>query len=309
MDADLDTEHHARLTTARSRELGQELHLARKRAKLTATTVAEELGWSQGKLSKMEHGWRGTSSWDYGTLLGKLGVDRQTRERIQRIASEQDIGHFIRAHDGRLSDNLLCLMIHEQAAVTMHKYEPMLIPGLLQTETYARAVINPDGVYPPEECEFNLAARMRRQSVLSGPRSPEAVFYIHEIALQAAIGGRQVMHDQMMRLAFMCEWKRLALRLIPMSRAGHPALVHAFSLMTFAKSIRPVAYSETDVATVFAEDERSIQAYQRKQQVLAGLALDAEQSRSVFARWADFYDRREGRDDQGPDLAQEQPQR
>jgi hypothetical protein len=309
MDADLDTEHHARLTTARSRELGQELHLARKRAKLTATTVAEELGWSPGKLSKMEHGWRATSSWDYGTLLGKLGADRQTRERIQRIASEQDIGHFIRAHDGRLSDNLLCLMIHERAAQTICQYEPMLIPGLLQTEGYASAVINPDGLYPPEEHEFNLATRMRRQSVLSGSRAPESVFYIHEIALQTAIGGRQVMHDQMMQLAFMCEWRHLAPRVIPMSRAGHPVLAHAFNLMTFAKPIRPVAYSETDVATVFAEDEKSIQIYQRKQRVFASLALDAEQSRSVFARWADFYDRREGRDDQGPDLAQEQLQR
>jgi hypothetical protein len=303
MDADLDTEHHARLTTARSRELGQELHLARKRANLTGTAVAEELGWSPGKLSKMEHGWRATSSWDYGTLLGKLGADRQTRERIQRIASEQDIGHFIRAHDGRLSDNLLCLMIHEQAALTMHKYEPMLIPGLLQTEAYARTIIGLEAPRSPDELEVMVETRMRRQSALSGTRAPEAVFYINETALRGAIGGPEVMHDQMMRLAFMCEWTRVALRVIPMSAASHPALNHSFNLMTFAKPIRPVAYSETDVATVFTEEQQAIEAYQRKQKVLAVLALDAEQSRSVFARWADFHDRREGRDDQGPGLA------
>ncbi|MEO6767856.1 MAG: helix-turn-helix transcriptional regulator [Umezawaea sp.] len=302
MDADLDTEHHARLTTARSRELGQELHLARKRAKLTATTVAEELGWSPGKLSKMEHGWRGTSSWDYGTLLGKLGADRQTRERIQRIAAEQDIGHFIRAHEGRLSDNLLCLMIHEQAALTMHKYEPMLIPGLLQTEAYARTIIDLD-TPDSSDLELMVEARMGRQSALTGVRAPDAVFYIHETALRGFIGSPEVMHDQMMRLVFMCEWTRVALRVIPMSAASHPALNHSSNLMTFAKSIKPVAYSETDVATVFTEEQRSIEAYQRKQKVLAGLAFDAEQSRSVFARWADFYDRREDRDDQGPELA------
>ena len=97
----MDEDHRPRPT----RELGHELLLARKRAKLKAT-----------------------------------------RDRVHRIASEQDIGHFLRVHNGLLSDNLLCLMIHERAALTMHKYETMLVPGLLQTEAYARAVINPDGL-------------------------------------------------------------------------------------------------------------------------------------------------------------------
>ncbi len=291
MDADLDTEHHARPTTARSRELGQELHLARKRAKLKATTVAEELGWSPGKLSKMEHGWRGTDSWDYGTLLGKLGADRQTRDRIRRIASEQDVGHFIRVHEGRLSDNLLCLMIHERAALTMHKYEPMLIPGLLQTEPYMRAVMSQYVSLSAEELDFFVASRIERQQVLGGGRAPDATFYIHEAALQAVIGGSQVMHDQMMRLAFMCGWSRLRPRVIPLSAPGHPALVYAYNLMTFATPIKPVAYAENDVATVFAEDETSIEVYQRKSDALGNLALDAEQSRLVFAHWADVYDR------------------
>ena len=96
------------------------------------------MGWSPGKLGKTEHGRRATSSWDYDTLLGKLGADRQTRERIQRIASEQDIGLFVRAFDERISDRLMCLTIHERAARTTQKYEPMVVPGLLQTESYAR---------------------------------------------------------------------------------------------------------------------------------------------------------------------------
>ncbi|MFD9740686.1 helix-turn-helix domain-containing protein [Umezawaea sp. NPDC059074] len=296
-----DTEHYARLTTARSRELGQELHLARKRANLKATVVAEELGWSAGKLSKMENGWRAASSWDYGTLLGKLGVDRLTRERIQRIASEQDIGHFIRAHEGRLSDNLLCLMIHERAALTMHRYEPMLIPGLLQTEAYARAVIEQYGPFATETLDFFVETRLERQQVLSGDRSPEATFYIHEAALQSVIGDTQVMHDQMMHLAFLCGWTRLRPRVIPLSAPGHPALLHSYSLMGFAKPIRQVAYAENDVSTVFTEEESAIEAYRRKSEVLEGLALDAGQSRSVFARWASVYDRRGDRD--GPDLA------
>ncbi|MCS7481096.1 helix-turn-helix domain-containing protein [Umezawaea endophytica] len=307
MDVHLDAEPHTRPTTARSRELGQELHLARMRANLTATSVAEGLGWSAGKISKMENGWRGTSSWDYGTLLGKLGADHQTRERVRRIASEQDIGHFIRAHDGRLSDNLLCLMIHERAARTLRVYEPMLIPGLLQTEAYARAVIAQYGPLTAEQNEFFVEARLERQQVLCGTRAPDAVFYIHEAALQSAVGDGRVMHDQMMRLAFMCEWKRVRPRVVPLCAPGHAALLHSYNLMTFAKPIRPVAYAENDVSTVFTEEELAIKAYRRKGDVLESLALDAGQSRSVFVHWADVYDRREDRD--GPELAQEQLQR
>jgi hypothetical protein len=94
-----------------------------------------------------------------------------------------------------------------------------------------------------------------------------------------------------------------------MPRGGHPGLSHSFALMTFGKSIKPVAYSETDVATLFTEDHKSIEVYQRKQRALADRALDAEQSRSTFARWADVYDRRGDRHDRGADLAQEQLQR
>jgi hypothetical protein len=78
--------------------------------------------------------------------------------------------------------------------------------------------------------------------------------------------------------------------------------------MTFAKPVNPVTYAETDTATLFIEDHRAIETYRRKEKALAGLALDAEQSRSVFAHWAGVYDRREDRDDQGPGLAQEQLQ-
>ncbi|WNV82293.1 helix-turn-helix transcriptional regulator [Umezawaea sp. Da 62-37] len=305
---DLGEEHLARMTTARTRELGHELHLARKRANLKATAVAEELGWSPGKLSKLERGWRQTSDWDYGVLLGKLGADQATRARIQQITAESDIGHFIRTFDGGLPDSLLCLSIHERSALTMCTYEPIVIHGLLQTEAYARTVINPEGIYPTDRHDQLVAARMQRQEMLGGPHSPEAVFYIHEAALGNKIGSDRIMHDQMMRLAFMCEWARLSPRVIPRKGRGSGYLAVGFSLMTFTKPIKPVAHSDTDVASVFTEDDKSIELYRRKQKALAELALDAEQSRLMFAQWADVYDRREDCDAQGSDLAQEQLQ-
>ncbi|RKT51827.1 helix-turn-helix domain-containing protein [Saccharothrix australiensis] len=291
-----------RLTTVRSRELGAELREARTRINLNADKLSKSLGWSASKVSRLEHGQRGADEFDLGALLGRLEVDAASRARIRRLIREQDLGYFLRAHAGRVADSLTCLIIHERAAITMCKYEPMLIPGLLQTESYARTVLELNG-HSPDVVAEQVPARMARQSVLTGPNSPAAEFFIHETTLGARIGSNRIMQDQLMRLSFMSEWARIRPRVIPASVGGHPAMSHSFNLMTFTPPVGPVAYVESDVATVFVEDPDAIRAYQRKRQVLAGLALDAEQSRSAFARWADFYDRREDRDAPGPDVA------
>jgi transcriptional regulator with XRE-family HTH domain len=293
-----------RLTTVRTRELGEELRQARIRTETRAEQVSRSLGWSASKLSRIEHGERGVDDLDLGALLGQLNVDKATRERVRLLAEERDLGQYLRPHDGLLSDNLLSLIIHERAALTMHKYEPMVIPGLLQTPAYARAMIELCGVESPDEVQPLVEARMKRQSVLTAQNPPPAaVFYIHEISLLRGIGTSRIMHDQAMRLRFMCDWPRLTLRVIPMSAPGNPLLASGFNLMTFAPPVKPVAYAETDIATVFTEVPESTAYCQWKGKVLASLALDAEQSQSVFAHWADFYDLRGDRDVEGSDVA------
>ncbi|WP_447004973.1 Scr1 family TA system antitoxin-like transcriptional regulator [Saccharothrix isguenensis] len=153
-----------RLTTVRSRELGEELRRARIRTEARAEHASRSLGWSPSKLSRLEHGERGVDDLDLGSLLGQLNVDKATRERVRFLAGERDPGNFLRSHDGKLSDNLLSLIIHERAALTMHKYEPMVIPSLLQTRAYAEAMIKLHGVEDPVEPAPLVEARMSRAS-------------------------------------------------------------------------------------------------------------------------------------------------
>ncbi|WP_199444152.1 DUF5753 domain-containing protein [Umezawaea beigongshangensis] len=295
-----------RVTTVQSRELGEELRRARERARVGGSAVCEELEWSPAKLSKLEGGWRGTSDVELAVLLGRLGSDKATRDRVLRLAREHDTGYLVRPHFGKLADSLLCLIIHERAARAISSYEPMIVPGLLQTEDYAAAMIGKFGEATQENVDLKVRARIDRQEILASERSPVTEFFIHETALRTAVGGAKVMHDQMMRLAFMCDWRLLTPRVIPMAAGNHPYLMHSSVLMEF-DSVKPVAYSETDTATVFLEDDHAVDFYQRKQSVLADLALDAGRSRSVFAHWADVYDRRGDSDDQ--DVAHQQLQR
>ncbi|WP_083752067.1 helix-turn-helix domain-containing protein [Saccharothrix sp. ALI-22-I] len=274
----------ARLSTARSRELGEELRRVRHRARMSSGFVAEALGWSLGKLSKLETGSRGTSAWEIGTLLGRCGADKPTRDRILAIASEADTGSFLRLHDPS-SDTLTALSVHEHAARTVTTYEPLTIPSLAQTEDYAYALTKNRAV---------AQARMTRQDLLRRPGGPETVLYIHEAALRMVVGDPKVMRDQLLRLTLMCGWTRISPRIIPMSAPSHIALRHPATLLTFAAPTKPLAYTETDTATVFHDDPNAVTAYQTKMRHLARLVLTPAQSRDQFARWADAYDR-EGR--------------
>jgi hypothetical protein len=295
-----------RTTTVQSRELGEELRRAREHARVGGSAVCEELEWSPAKLSKLEGGWRGTSDVELAVLLGKLGSDKATRDRVLRLAREHDTGYLVRPHFGKLADSLLCLIIHERAATTITSYEPMIVPGLLQTEDYASAMIRRFGVGTADEVDLKIRARIDRQEVLTGAHVLESVFFIHESALRTPVGGARVMHDQMMRLAFMRDWPQLTLRVVPTAAGNHSCLSNSSVLMTFDEA-KPVAYAETDAATLFLEEDKAVQLHHHKQSVLDDLALDAGRSRSVFAHWADVYDRREDRDDQG--VAHEQLQR
>ncbi|MEU4449232.1 helix-turn-helix transcriptional regulator [Actinosynnema sp. NPDC050801] len=271
----------ARLSTARSRELGEELRRVRHRARMSSGFVAEALGWSLGKLSKLETGTRGTSPWEIGTLLGRCGADKPTRDRVLAIASEADTGSFLRPHDP-WADTVTALSLHERAARTLTTYEPLVVPSLAQTEDYAYALTKDRGA---------TQARLARQETLRKPGGPETVIYVHEAALRIVVGDAKVMRDQLLRLTLMCGWARISPRIIPMSVPSHAALRHSATLLTFPSPIKALAYAETEAATVFHDDPTAVTAYQTKMRLLERLVLGPAQSRDIFARWADAYDR------------------
>jgi hypothetical protein len=253
---------------------------------MRSTTVAEELGWSTAKLSKLEKGWRGTQPWEIGTLLGKCGADKATRDRIMRLAHEPNTGCFVRPHGDGLADDLLSLSLHESTALTITCYEPMVIPSLLQAEEYTRALLTDADA---DVLNAFLRTRAERQAAVWDHRAPTSTFYIHETALRTTVGSPATMHDQLTRLMSASASEGLALRVVPTSAGGNAALLHQSTLLTFGKGMRPLVISETDAATVFADDEQTVQAHQRKHAALSTLALNVERSRTLLAHWTGIY--------------------
>ncbi|MDQ2585324.1 DUF5753 domain-containing protein [Saccharothrix yanglingensis] len=268
-----------RVSSALSRELGDALRRARRRSAVKVGVLVEELGWSVAKISKLEHGTRGTSLPDIARYVGRLHADQPTYDHIMSLAQAQNTGHVVRSHEIAMPDNLRALLLHEQTAEVIWSYRVIDIPGLLQTADYARAMIG------PENFEHGVAERMARQGIFERLRPPEGRFFILEPALHHVVGGPQVMYEQVLRLLF-----RGGVRVVPFADQLPASLTSAFTFMTFAEH-PPVSYVEAGPVSLLSDEAETTERFRQACDDLDRVALGEEQSWSVFAAWADRYDR------------------
>ncbi|MFG1949559.1 Scr1 family TA system antitoxin-like transcriptional regulator [Micromonospora sp. NPDC048830] len=117
---------------------------------------------------------------------------------------------------------------HEERAVRLRNFEPCLVPGLLQTEEYAKAIFSAGGLQRGEEVEQFLALRMSRQQMLHRNDPPECVFVIDESALHRSIGGPAVMDRQLGRLMEAAELPHVSLHVLPLDVGAHVSLGGGF---------------------------------------------------------------------------------
>ncbi|OZM73544.1 transcriptional regulator [Amycolatopsis antarctica] len=275
--------------TARARELGGELRQARERAELTMRDLSRQLGWSPSKTSRIECGLRGVAEMDVVLYLANCGVVRDELERLLDLAREPDGGHWLRSHGERLPDELRSLVVLESTAHTITAFEHMLVPGMLQTEEYAREVFRLAERFPPDAVERLVRARMARQSLLHR-RTPAAfTFYLHENALRSMVGGPEVMHEQVMKLLLACSWPNSTIRVVPRAAGAAGTFEGPFWFIECAEH-PPVVYVQNVTASVFLDGAEHLDVYRRIVAKLARVALDAGQSRSWLARLAGRHD-------------------
>ncbi|WNV88777.1 helix-turn-helix transcriptional regulator [Umezawaea sp. Da 62-37] len=282
-------------STAHTRELGDEVREVRERSGLSLTKLAEGLGWSPGKLSKLEHGRRGGDVVDLIRLVGYCQGDQAAVDRILNIAHEGDTGYLIRPHLDGVPDGLRALASSESKATAITSFERNVVPGMLQTPEYARALMSTSG---DPAVEAGVRTRMERQELLHRPTPPKCTFFIHESALHGWVGGSQVMADQMLQLALWSAWGHVDIRLVPFSAGNRQSLLHPLKHLTFAVA-HPVVYIEGQALSVLSERPEVVAAHESAIADIGRLALDAQESRSEFARWADRYERLRGQDDPG----------
>jgi hypothetical protein len=243
-------------------------------------------------MSRVESGKVPCSEVDAAIYLAFCRITPKELDRIVSLCSGDEGGTWVRHHGERLPDQLRTLALHETTAQGIYELELNRVPGLLQTEDYARSMMREAGMIPEPGIEPRVKARMERQVLLQRQQPPECTFYIHEQALQLPVGGAAVMHDQMLHLMFLASRPLCGVQIIPTSAGPHAGLAGPFRLMQYTEH-QPVICVETENRSIFMESQTDIATYWLILGNLAQAALSVKESRSVLASYASRYDRTE----------------
>jgi transcriptional regulator with XRE-family HTH domain len=271
--------------TVRSRELGEGLRRAMEYAGYNGTQIADELGWSQGRVSRLLAGKRGGTGYDVSAFLAVCGVKGEQRDRLMALASDHNRPGWFVQHGPVVPKQVQTLVDHELRASTVSDFQTTLVHGLLQTSEYARETMSRSANLPQEEIADRIQARLARQELVSRPRAPMFTFFLHEDALRIPVGGPAIMSDQLHYLLRMSVRANVIIRVVPARAGAHAGMSGSFTLMEI-RDFKPIVYLDSEISSLFLETPIEIDAYRNILASLDAMALDEGQSRVLISNIA-----------------------
>jgi len=243
--------------TPRSRRLGRELRGLREHSKLTLEQVGHELRFSGSRLSRIESGEIKARPGDVMELLELYEVSPDQRTVLIELAREQRTpGWWARL--GTLSQRYLTYIGFEAEAIGLRTFEPILVPGLLQTEEYARAVIAVGRETEAEAIAERVNARITRQEVLRAARPLRLHAILSEAVLLCEVGGNVAMRGQCEHLVQMSTLPNVTIQVLPFAAGAHLASYGGFSVLGFEHDDPDLGYIETLAGELFLESPKEI---------------------------------------------------
>jgi hypothetical protein len=250
---------------------------------MTCADVARALGTSVTKISRMETGERGLYVDDVSACLGLYRVPAPEREELLKLVRNGGDPNWWQLKQSGLPSEWQDLMSLEAEATAITNFEPLLVPGLLQTPEYATAVIS--GFNPElSESEVNalVATRMARQSLLAKRNGPTLHAIVDEIVLRRPVGEPGVMQRQLQHLLACARRHNITLQVLPFSAGATPGLDGPIVILDLADG-SSVAHFETRRAGAFLSEEPHIQASKLAARRLSALAMSPDQAVRLIA--------------------------
>ena len=249
--------------TAQRIVLGAQLRRLRETANMTTGQAGETIRASHSKISRLERGQTGVKQRDLADLLTLYGVTGQIeRETLVILARQARApGWWQQYHDvvPRWFERYIGL---EKAASIIRAYEGQFVPGLMQTEDYARAVIllsSPEA--SANETDRRVSLRMQRQQLLTEPGAPQLRAVLDEAALRRSPGGRHVMRGQLEHLLRLTDLPNVTLQIVPF-RVGPPTAGGPFTILRFLEPDLPdVVYLEHLSGALYLDQPGDITSY------------------------------------------------
>jgi transcriptional regulator with XRE-family HTH domain len=265
--------------------LAAELRSLRASSGLTREEVVERTGINAVTMYRIEHARVRPQTRTLRTLLDLYGVEKEEQAELIGLLRDARERGWLHAYQSELPEQYMNFIGFEGEARSSWNYESLFVPGLLQTEDYARAVIT--GVLPfasREEVERRVEVRMERQKVLWNENPLELWGIVDEAALRRQVGGQSVMRAQLGHLLEASELPHITFQVIPLDAGAHAGMPGSFVFLQFADPAVPhVIYVDTMAGELFLEEESDIRRYRLVFEHLRAVAASPDASRSLIA--------------------------
>jgi len=261
--------------TAQRLVLGGHLRRLREARGITAERAADSIRGSHSKISRMEHGRVGFKERDVADLLTLYGVvDGEERAALLNLARAANLPGWWHAYSDILPTWVAPYVGLEAAASIIRTYQIQFIPGLLQTDDYARALIGQGNATSDDEVGRSTELRVSRQEILHGPNAPQLWVVLDEGALRRPVGGRAVIRGQVQHLLAMAEHPSVTIQVLPFSTGAHSAMGGPFTILRFAEpDLQDVVYIEQLTSALYLDKPTEVDSYL---EVMEQLCLQAD---------------------------------
>lgn len=261
--------------TARRMILGSQLRHLREQAGISRAEAGYNIRGSESKISRLELGRVGFKERDVADLLTMYGItDPDERQTFLDMVKESNQPGWWRRYNDLMPAWLNDFVGLEEAASRIQTWEPFFVPGLLQTEAYARAIVSRGQHERADDAvDRRVALRMRRQKLLARPDAPRLWAVLDESVLHRPIGGTKILRAQLAYLLEITQLPHVSVQILPWQRSGYAA-EGAFAFLRFAEPELPnIVYAEHLTGALYLEKLDEIEHYSRS---LDRLVVDAE---------------------------------
>ncbi|MFD7029338.1 helix-turn-helix domain-containing protein [Streptomyces sp. NPDC059917] len=284
--------------SVRRRKLGEELRALRDRSGLTSGEAARIVGWHQSKISRIETGRSGVKPEDVRLLLDAYGgVGAQQRALLEALSASAagpgaETGRgpqWWHDYRGLLPQEYRDFISLEAGARSARTVELSVVPGLLQTPAYARAVTRAAlGGLPEPKVDALVDVRLARQSVLRTDPPLELSAVLDEAVLRRQIGGPGVMAEQLRSLVEVARLPQVRLQVLPFSVGGHLGLTGPFVIFSFPNiADLDVVVLDHLTSSLYLERKEDLEAYSAAFRTIQAHALPPQDSSDLISALAD----------------------
>jgi hypothetical protein len=254
---------------------------------LAIEAAAAQLSWSRFKVSRIEKAQTKPTVADLRAMLDLYGVDNARRAALIELHKNAWRRGWWTDYSDVFRGSYVAL---EDDAATIEEWSPQLIPGLLQTDDYARAVIRASLPGDEVAVQRRVQARSARRTLLgrTDPPAPAFTAIIDEAALRRPIGGPDVIRGQLRALLDVTRRPNVTLRVLPYAAGANPGLDGPFIILSFPEQLAPdVAYVETKGGDIYAESAADVRRFRVDFETIWAAALDLEGSAEFIAAIAE----------------------